>query len=108
MNIKLKHLITHLTKTERAAIVGLLAIAVLLYLWFGKTASLYPTRHVTAVVEKHKQEVKHLEQNIEQIRKETDSNMPKVESLDIDPLVDWLNGWLLSREEDRREPHIDY
>lgn len=98
----------NLSDKQKAAIVGLLAIAALLYLWFGKTAGLYSTKYITAVVEEHKQEVKHLEQNIEQIREETDKGIPKVESLDIDPLVDWLNGWLLSREEDRREPHIDY
>ena len=74
-----------------------------MYLWFGKTAVPMPTKHITAVVETHKQEVKNLEQNIDKIRKETDANVPKAESLDIDPLVDWFNGWLRSREEDRRE-----
>lgn len=79
-----------------------------MYLWFATDINVSSTKHITTVVEQHKQEVKNLEQNIKEIRKETDQNIPKVESLDIDPLVDWLNGWLLSREETRREPRIDY
>jgi hypothetical protein len=96
-----------LTNKQRAVIVGILAVAALLYLWFGKS-DVSSTKHITAIVEQHKQEVKNLEKNIDKIRKETDANVPKAESLDIDPLVDWFNGWLRSREEDQREHRIDY
>ena len=96
-----------LTKKQRAIALAFIAVGALLYLWFGKS-DVHETKHITAVVEHHKQEVKHLEQNIDKIRKETDANVPKAESLDIDPLVDWFNGWLRSREEDRREHRIDY
>ena len=98
----------NLTDKQKALIVGILAVGALLYLWFGKTVTVMPTKHITTVVETHKAEVKDLEKNIEKIRKETDENTPKTQSLDIDPLVDWFNGWLRSREEDRREHRVDY
>lgn len=79
-----------------------------MYLWFVKDTPVPSTKHITTVVEEHKKEVKNLEEQIKEIRKETDANVPKAESLDIDPLVDWFNGWLRSREEDRREHRIDY
>lgn len=79
----------------------------LLWLWFGKTAVLMPTKHITTVVEQHKAEVKDLEQNIEKLRQENDKPVER-SSLDIDPLVDYFNNWLRSREEDRREHRIDY
>ena len=85
--------ILSLTKKKRAIALAVIAVGALLYLWFGKS-EVRETKHITAVVEHHKQEVKHLEQNIDKIRKETDANVPKAESLDIDPLVDWFNGWL--------------
>ena len=90
----------NLTDKQRTLIVGITAVGALLWLWFGKP-DVSSTKHITAVVEHHKQEVKHLEQNIDKIRKETDENVPKTESLDIDPLVDFFNGWLRSREADR-------
>ena len=99
--------ILSLTKKQRAIALAVIAVGALLYLWFIKP-DVHETKHITAVVEQHKQEVKHLEQNIDKIRKETDENVPRIESLDIDPLVDWFNGWLHSREEDRREHRIDY
>lgn len=99
--------ILSLTKKQRAIALAVIAVGALLYLWFIKP-DVHETRHITAVVEQHKQEVKRIEKNIEKIRKETDANVPKAESLDIDPLVDWFNGWLRSREEDRREHRIDY
>lgn len=85
--------ILSLTKKQRAIALAVIAVGALLYLWFGKN-DVSSTKHITAVVEQHKQEVKHLEKNIDKIRKETDENIPHVESLDIDPLVDWFNGWL--------------
>jgi len=82
-----------LTKKQRAVALAVIAVGALLYLWFIKP-DVHETKHITAVVEQHKQEVKHIEKHIIEIRKETDANIPKAESLDIDPLVDWFNGWL--------------
>ena len=64
-------------------------------------------KHITTVVEQHKAEVKDLEKNIEKLRQENDKPVAR-SSLDIVPLVDWYNGWLRSREEDRREHSVDY
>jgi len=100
--------IPKLTNKQKEIALIALAMGALLYLWFVKGSTIPSTKHITTVVEEHKKEVKNLEKNIDKIRKETDENIPHVESLDIDPLVDWFNGWLRSREEDRREHRIDY
>jgi len=95
-------MIPKLTNKQKEIALIAIAVGALLYLWLVKDTHVPSTKHITAVVEQHKQEVKNLEKNINKIRKETDANVPKAESLDIDPLVDWFNGWLRSREEDRR------
>ena len=73
----------NLTNKQKALIVGLLAVGALLWLWFGKTGTILPMKHITTVVEQHKAEVKDLEKNIEKLRQENDKPVAR-SSLDID------------------------
>lgn len=87
-----------------AVAVGAIIFFILRY-WSTPTVS---TKHLTTVVNTTTKEVKTLEQKVQQIRKETDENIPQVQSLDIDPLVDYFNDWLRRREENRPEHRNDY
>lgn len=102
-------IIPKLTNKQKALIA--LAVGALLFLalkFYNVPDSTVTAKHIAAVVEAHKQEVKDLEQTIVKIREETDKNVPQVESLDIDPLVDYFNDWLRSRAKTRREHGNDY
>lgn len=87
-----------------AVAVGAVFFFILRYL-YTPTVS---TKHLTTMVNTTAKEVKTLEQKVQQIRKETDENIPQVQSLDIDPLVDFFNDWLRRREENRSEHRNDY